>query len=74
MVWFVIALGLFCRDSYRQVFRWLKRFDVDAGTPGRSTMCIARQRYMLLCNLFDGFNLLREQLTCDINHALFSLW
>ena len=22
LVWFVIALGLFCRDCYRQVFRW----------------------------------------------------
>ena len=22
-VWFVVALGLFGRDSYRQVFRWL---------------------------------------------------
>ncbi len=26
MVWFVIALGLFCRDCYRQVFRWLQPF------------------------------------------------
>ena len=26
MVWFVIALGLFGRDSYRQMFRWLHRF------------------------------------------------
>ena len=25
MVWFVIALGLFCRDSYRQIFRWMKK-------------------------------------------------
>ena len=25
MVWFVIGLGLFCTDSYRQVFRWLQR-------------------------------------------------
>ena len=23
LVWFVIALGLFCRDCFRQVFRWL---------------------------------------------------
>ncbi len=42
MVWFVIALGLFCRDSYRQVFRWLRRFG-SRGTPGRSTFCVARQ-------------------------------
>jgi hypothetical protein len=43
MVWFVIALGLFCCDSYRQVFRWLQRFR-RRGTPGRSTFCEARQR------------------------------
>ncbi len=42
MVWFVIALGLFCRDSYRQIFRWLRRFS-NLGTPGRSTFCEARQ-------------------------------
>jgi len=43
MVWFVIALGLFCRDCYRQVFRWLQPFRPQ-GTPGRSTLCEARQR------------------------------
>jgi hypothetical protein len=43
MVWFVIALGLFCPDSYRQVFKWLQPFR-RRGTPGRSTFCEARQR------------------------------
>src|SRR5919107_703848 len=43
MVWFVIALGLFCRDCYRQVFRWLQPFR-KGGTPGRSTLCEARKR------------------------------
>jgi hypothetical protein len=43
MVWFVIALGLFCRDSYRQVFKWLQPFRRKS-TPGRSTFCEARQR------------------------------
>jgi hypothetical protein len=43
MVWFVVALGLFCRDSYRQVFKWLQPFRRN-GTPGRSTFCEARQR------------------------------
>ena len=43
MVWFVIALGLFCRDSYRQVFKWLQPYRRQ-GTPGRSTFCEARQR------------------------------
>src|ERR1700682_5647960 len=33
MVWFVIALGLFCRGSYRQVFRWLQPYRSKAGTP-----------------------------------------
>jgi len=43
MVWFVIALGLFCRDSYRQVFKWLQPFRRNH-TPGRSTFCESRQR------------------------------
>jgi hypothetical protein len=42
VVWFVIALGLFCRDSYRQVFRWLQRYR-RGSTPGRSTLCEARK-------------------------------
>src|SRR6185436_13569284 len=42
MVWFVVALGLFCRDNYRQVFKWLQPFRRN-GTPGRSTLCEARQ-------------------------------
>lgn len=42
MVWFVIAIGLFCRDSYRQVFRWLHRFR-KGFIPGRSTLCEARK-------------------------------
>jgi len=43
VVWFVIALGLFCRDSYRHVFKWLQPY-TPKGTPGRSTFCEARQR------------------------------
>src|SRR5215210_8012439 len=43
MVWFVIALGLFCRDCYRQVFRWLQPFRPGA-IPPRSTFCEARRR------------------------------
>jgi hypothetical protein len=42
VVWFVIALALFCQDSYRQIFRWLQRFRVKL-TPGRSTLCEARK-------------------------------
>lgn len=41
-VWFVIAMALFCPDSYRQVFRWLHRFKRGM-TPGRSTLCEARK-------------------------------
>ena len=43
MVWFVVGLGLFCNDCYRQIYRWLvpwKKGDV----PGRSTLCEARHR------------------------------
>jgi hypothetical protein len=43
MVWFVIALGLFCTDRYGQVYKWLQRWR-RRGTPGRSTLCEARQR------------------------------
>ncbi len=43
MVWFVVGIGLFCRDSYRQVFRWLQPFE-RGRTPGRSTLCEARKR------------------------------
>src|SRR4051812_26954133 len=43
LVWFVIALGLFCRDSYRQVFRWLQPYR-RGGPPGRTTLCEARKR------------------------------
>jgi hypothetical protein len=43
MIWFVIGLGLFCRDCYRQVFKWLQPFR-KGGTPGRTTLCEARKR------------------------------
>jgi hypothetical protein len=43
MVWFVIGLGLFCTDCYRQIYRWFNPFR-RKGTPGRSTFCEARQR------------------------------
>ena len=43
MVWFVIGLGLFCSDSYRQVFRWLQPSGPN-GVPGRSTLCEGRKR------------------------------
>jgi hypothetical protein len=43
MIWFVVALGLFCDDCYRQIYRWMlpwKKGDV----PGRTTLCEARKR------------------------------
>lgn len=43
LLWFVVGIGLFCRDSYRQVFQWLQPFR-RTGTPGRSTLCMARHR------------------------------
>ena len=43
VLWFVLALGLFCRDCYRQVFRALRPFR-RGGVPGRSTLCEARHR------------------------------
>jgi hypothetical protein len=44
MAWFVIGIGLFCGDCYRQVYRWLMRWSKDRPVPGRSTICEARQR------------------------------
>ena len=43
VVWFVVALWIFSRDSYQQVMRWLQKF-TDSGVPGASTLCMARQR------------------------------
>ncbi|HEY2156751.1 MAG TPA: IS4 family transposase [Isosphaeraceae bacterium] len=43
MVWFVVALGLCCRDCHRQVFRWLQPRR-PGGVPPRSTLCEARKR------------------------------
>ena len=43
VLWFVVAIGLFSRDSYRQVFKWPQPFRPN-GTPGRSTLCMARLR------------------------------
>jgi hypothetical protein len=42
VTWFVIALGLFSRDSYRHVFKHLQRFR-PGGTPGRNTLVEARR-------------------------------
>jgi hypothetical protein len=43
MVYFLLAMGLFCTDCYRQVFRWLRPWKKNT-VPGRSTLCEARQR------------------------------
>src|SRR5918995_1782249 len=43
MAWFVIALGLFCRDCYRRVSRGFHPSRPGA-TPPRSPFCEARQR------------------------------
>lgn len=43
MLWFVIGMGLFATDCYRQIFRWLQRFR-KKNIPLRTTLCEARQR------------------------------
>lgn len=43
MVYFVLAMGLFCADCYRQVFRWLRPWK-KGSVPGRSSLCEARRR------------------------------
>jgi hypothetical protein len=47
VVYFVLALGLFCCDCYRQVFRWLRPWK-QGTVPGRSTLCEARRRLGLV--------------------------
>ena len=47
VVYFVLAMGLFCCDCYRQVFRWLRAWKSGA-VPGRSTLCEARRRLGLI--------------------------
>jgi hypothetical protein len=47
MVYFLLAMGLFCTDCYRQVFRWLRPWKKGA-VPGRSTLCEARRRLGLV--------------------------
>src|SRR5438105_8520916 len=42
VVWFVIGIGLYHGDCYRQICRWLQRRNWRV--PGRSTLCQARQR------------------------------
>jgi hypothetical protein len=39
MVWFVVGLGFYGRDSYRQVYRWLQPHN---NVPERSSLCEAR--------------------------------
>lgn len=69
MVWFIIALGLFASDCYRQIYRWLRPFCQQQSTPPRSTFCQARQR--LGCRPLT--HLARERIhplaTADTPHA-----
>src|SRR5690349_986382 len=44
VVWFVVGLGLFCGDCYRQVYRWLVRRSRANPVPRRTTLCEARRR------------------------------
>jgi hypothetical protein len=40
MVWFLVTMGLYFRDDYCQVYRWMQG---KGHAPGRSTICMARQ-------------------------------
>jgi hypothetical protein len=70
MIWFLVALGLFCDDCYRQIYRWLvpwKKGDV----PGRSTLCEARRRVgvaPLVCLAREVVQLLAEPQTPGAFH------
>ncbi len=44
MMWVVLAMGLFTDSPIRQVFKSCRRISKDDWLPGRSTLCMARQR------------------------------
>ena len=54
VVWFVVAMGLFSTDCYKQVFRWLMPA-ADGPAVGKSSLCEARRRLGIapLRRLFD---------------------
>ena len=62
-IWFVIALGMFSQDSYRQVFRWLT--PLGTAVLGRSTLAESRKRlgYQLFEELYCAVVTL---LGCDV--------
>jgi len=71
VVWFVIALALFCRDSYRQVFRWLQRFRPKS-TPGRSTLCEARKSVGVAPLLYLAETVIQLHGQPDTPHAFYA--
>jgi hypothetical protein len=71
VVWFIIALALFCRDSYRQVFRWLHRFR-SKGTPGRSTLCEARKSVGVAPLRYLAEEVIQLQGQPDMPHAFYA--
>jgi hypothetical protein len=44
MLWVVLAMGIFTSLPIRRVFKACRRLRVDEATPGRSALCLARQR------------------------------
>jgi Transposase DDE domain/Insertion element 4 transposase N-terminal len=44
MLWVVVAMGLLTELPIRQVFKHARRLCLGVGTPGRSSLCQARQR------------------------------
>ncbi len=63
LVWFVVGMGFYCRDSYCQVYRWLQAHN---RVPRRSTLCEARHSlgvpaFLLLYN--EVVRLLAEEST-----------
>jgi hypothetical protein len=71
VVWFVIGMGLFCRESYRQVFRWLQRFCPN-GTPGRSTLCEARKSIGVAPLMHLAAHVIQLQGEPDTPHAFYA--
>jgi len=70
MVWFVIALGLFNSNSYRQIFRWLQSFRKH-NTPGRSTFTEARSHIGIAPFRLLYDKVVRLLATCHTAHAYY---
>ena len=74
MMWIVLAMGLFTELPIRQVFKQARRLQEKEKTPGRSSLCLARQRLGLepVLRLFE--QVVRPLATPDTPGAFYRGW